>query len=54
MFVWSFYKILEYLFLKLSLFEFFFFSSSETFLQFLQFFFISVFGLPQAPHQIMD
>lgn len=34
MFVWSFYKILEYLFLKLSLFEFFFFSSSETFLQF--------------------
>lgn len=53
MFVWSFYKILEYLFLKLSLFEFLF-SSSETFLQFLQFFFISVFGLPQAPHQIMD
>lgn len=35
MFVWSFYKILESLFLKLSLFEFFF-SSSETFLQFLK------------------
>lgn len=52
MFVWSFYKILEYLFLKLPLFESFF-SSSETFLQFLNFF-ISVFGLPQAPHQIMD
>lgn len=38
MFVWSFYKILEYLFLKLSLFEFIFFQALKHFCNFYNFF----------------